>query len=285
MESDSQEAAAELSALLSEDPWPSTVEALRRLQAIYTPLADEFNRRYALLNEQVSALREEASKLEDEIRKLRTGDREVSYEGAAPQASQLKRLLRAELGLASEEVIFLCTVLNIPNHEWQDAVEGLLGQNRFTILVPPAAYNAAMRLMTPPKTACMVLLFGYQSILNNRSARSQPDSWRARWLQSPAACVCGFTPGTGQVRYARRPSFIVRRSLAFVRRNFTDSHLTPRCTAAVYRRARHPRQIESRQACLDEIAAQMQTLNSLDGRLRQLRALTGKSSLINLEHT
>ncbi len=93
-----------------------------------------------------TALREEVSRLEDEIRKLRTGDRDISYESEAPQASHLRRLLRAELGLSSEEVVFLCTVLNIPNKEWQNAVEGILGRNRFTILVPPAHYDAAMQL-------------------------------------------------------------------------------------------------------------------------------------------
>ena len=121
-------------------------QPIRDLQAVYTSQGQEYTRQQALLAEQAANLRSEAAQTEDEIHKLRTGDREVSFESEAPQASRLRRLLRAALGLASEEVVFLCTLLNIPDKEWQDAVEGILGQNRFAILVPPAAYDAAMRL-------------------------------------------------------------------------------------------------------------------------------------------
>src|SRR4029079_6308214 len=76
----------------------------------------------------------------------RTGDREASYEAEAPQAANLRRLLRAELGLGANEVTVLCTLLQIPDPAWQDAVEGVLGPSRFTLLVPPAHYAAAMQL-------------------------------------------------------------------------------------------------------------------------------------------
>ena len=81
----------------------------------------------------------------DEIRKLRTGDREASYEAEAPQAVRLRRLLRAELDLAADEVGLPVHELHVPDEAWQDAVEGVLGHNRFTLLVPPAHYDAAMQ--------------------------------------------------------------------------------------------------------------------------------------------
>jgi uncharacterized protein YPO0396 len=81
------------------------------------------------------------SDLSDEIRKLRTGDREVSFKTEAPQAVRLRELLRAELHLSANEVIFLCSLLQIPTQDWQDAVEGVLGFNRFVLLVPPQHYS------------------------------------------------------------------------------------------------------------------------------------------------
>lgn len=91
-----------------------------------------------------SVLREEAAGLEVEIRKLRTGDRAASYEAEAPEAARLRRWLRAELGLSADEVVFLCTTLQVPDEAWQDAVEGVLGHNRFTLLVPPERYADAV---------------------------------------------------------------------------------------------------------------------------------------------
>ncbi len=119
---------------------------LQNYQSSLETLSQNYSREQIILTEKATSLRDEALRLEDEIRKLRTGDRDVSYESEAPQASHLRRLLRAELGLSSEEVVFLCTVLDIPDKEWQNAVEGILGRNRFTILVPPVHYDAAMRL-------------------------------------------------------------------------------------------------------------------------------------------
>lgn len=123
-----------------------TEHAIRNTQEALTTLGENFAREQTLLNEQVNQLKTEASKLEDEIRKLRTGDRETSYEAEAPNAARLRRILRAELGLGANEVIYLCDVLQIPDPEWQNAVEGLLGFNRFTLIVPPAHYAAAMQL-------------------------------------------------------------------------------------------------------------------------------------------
>jgi uncharacterized protein YPO0396 len=297
LEHDSGAGAEEISALLTADPWPDPIERLYSLQSIYTRLAVEYTRQHALLNEQVSTFREEAGQLEDEIRKLRTGDREVSYESAAPQASRLRRLLRAELGLASEEVLFLCSVLNIPNREWQDAVEGLLGQNRFAILVPPKPYNAAMRLYRDRRHKDGlhgVALLDTEAILENKHAEKppQPDSLANEvFTQHPAArafvdLLLGHTIKCDSLEALRQHRTAITRE-CFVRRNFTDSHLNPQVYGRWFIGERAtPRQIESRQARLDEIAGQMQLLNECDSRLRQLLALTAEKipALINLEH-
>lgn len=73
----------------------------------------------------------------------------------------------------------------------------------------------------------------------------------------------------------------------FVRRNYTDSHLNPQ----IYKRwfigeRAAPRQIESRQQRLDEIAKEMTSLNERDLALRERLALTRDKTrtLIELEH-
>jgi len=72
-----------------------------------------------------------------------------------------------------------------------------------------------------------------------------------------------------------------------VRRNYTDSHLNPQVYGRWFIGERAtPRQIESRQKRLDEIAGEMVTLHKRDSTIRQRIALTSDKSrpLIDLEH-
>ena len=294
---DNQAVPAVLITMLTEDTSRSPEDTLSSLQSVCTTLGAEYARQHALLSEQVSVLRAEAAQLEDEIRKLRTGDREVSYESAAPQASRLRRLLRAELGLSSEEVVFLCTVLNIPNQEWQDAVEGVLGHNRFTILVPPAHYTAAMRLYRNRRQKDGlhgVALLDTETILKNHSERtSEPASLSAEVVTAhPSArafvdLLLGHYVKCDALEDLRPHRTAITRE-CFARRNYTDSHLNPQVYGRWFIGERAtPRQIESRQKRLDEIAGEMLALHQRDSALREYLALTSEKirPLIDLEHT
>lgn len=272
-------------------------QPMRDLQAVYTSLGQEYTRQQALLAEQASNLRSEAAQLEDEIRKLRTGDREVSFESEAPQASRLRRLLRAEFGLSSAEVVFLCTLLNIPDKEWQDAVEGILGQNRFAILVPPAAYAAAMRLYQQRRHQDGlhgVALLDTAAILRHTSGSTPVREVCSLAgevnTDHPAArafvdLLLGHYVKCDTIEALRSHRTAVTRD-CFVRRNYTDSHLNPTVYGRWFIGERAaPRQIESRQKRLDEIASEMVTLQQRDSSLRQRLALTGEKirPLIELE--
>jgi len=73
----------------------------------------------------------------------------------------------------------------------------------------------------------------------------------------------------------------------FVRRNYTDSHLNPNVYGRWFIGERAaPRQIESRQKRLEEIANEMALLQQRDSALRQRLALTSEKirPLIDLEH-
>ncbi len=273
-------------------------QSIRELQAVYTSIGQEYARQQVLLSEQASNLRSEATQLEDEIRKLRTGDREVSFESEAPQASRLRRLLRAELGLSSEEVVFLCTLLDIPDKEWQDAVEGILGHNRFAILVPPAHYAAAMRLYQQRRHKdglYGVALLDTEAILQhatNLTRTKETDSLAGEVnTHHPAArtfvdLLLGHYVKCDTLEALRCHRTAVTRE-CFVRRNYTDSHLNPNIYGRWFIGERAaPRQIESRQKRLDEIASEMVALQQRDSALRQRLALTSDKvrPLIDLEH-
>ena len=122
------------------------VDAIRNTQYVLESLGHTYADQRALLAEKVRGLREEGERLQREIAQLRTGDRDASYEAEAPAAGRLRRLLRAELGLGADEVVYLCQALDVADEAWQDAVEGVLGLARFHLLVPPAHYDAAMRI-------------------------------------------------------------------------------------------------------------------------------------------
>jgi len=267
--------------------------AHRELLPILQSLSNNFSREEILLSQKVGGLRDEGSKLEDEIRKLRTGDRDTSYETESPHSARLRHLLRAELNLGADEVKYLCDELSIPDESWQDAVEGLLGFNRFTLLVPPEHYNAAMKVYHKYKDSIYgATLLDTENILKqNLPARGEEFLCKEVETKNPAArayvdLLLGNYVKCEKMEDLREHRTAVTRE-CFVRRNFTDSHLNPN----VYRRwfigeRAAPRQIEQRQARLDEIAGEMVSLNERTSALRERLVLTRDKMrpFVDLEH-
>jgi uncharacterized protein YPO0396 len=289
---DKLEIPSALDSFLTELTTRKTEHGIRNLQEGLATLGENYSREQTILNEQATQLRAEAARLEDEIRKLRTGDRETSYEAEAPNAARLRRILRAELGLGPNEVVYLCDVLQIPNADWQNAVEGLLGFNRFTLLVPPAHYDDAMQLYRRHKDVIhgaalldteAILRGAYHpeaersgrnvkadkhDTLSSEVATDHPAARRYVNLLLGHYVKCEAIEGLRDYRTA-----ITRE--CFVRRNFTDSHLNPQ----VYKRwfigeRAAPRQIEQREQRMDEIAGELKNLNKRETALRERLALT-----------
>ena len=309
-----------LAIFLSEKESQKTEHAIRNTQESLTALGEQYSREQTLLNEQAAQLKTEAAKLEDEIRKLRTGDREASVKVEAPHTSRLREILRAELGLGANEVVYLCDVLQIPNPEWQNAVEGLLGYNRFTLLVPPAHYDAAMQLYRKYKDMIHgATLLDTESILQHqKEASTQVNTYTGKQgkngtrnipshseaertkhdflssevvTENPAArayvdLLIGNYTKCDTIETLRNFRTAITQE-CFVRRNFTDSHLNPQ----VYKRwfigeRAAPRQIEQRESRIDEIANELKNLNKRETALRERLALTRDKirPLIELEH-
>ena len=268
--------------------------AISNLQSTLETLGYQYTSQKALVEEQARQLRLEAEQLEREIIQLRTGDREASYETEAPQAVRLRRLLRAELGLSADEVVFLCSTLQIPDPAWQDAVEGVLAHSRFTLLVPPAHYTAAMQLYRERRHKDGLhgvgLLDSERILAHANQARPRRSDSLAVEVQSdhPAArafidlLLGGYARCEGLEDLRQHRTAVTRE--CFVRRNYTTSHLNPR----VYRRwfigeRAAPRQIEQRQERLDEIAREMGELNQQSAALGERLALTRDKVRIFLE--
>jgi uncharacterized protein YPO0396 len=275
-------------------PQQSGVDTLRNTQEALTALGERYSREQTILNEQVTQLKTEAARLEDEIRKLRTGDRETSYEAEAPNAARLRRILRAELGLGANEVIYLCDVLQIPNADWQNAIEGLLGLNRFTLLLPPTHYNDGMQLYRKHKDAIHgAALLDTEAILagSHNAPAGKHDTLSSEVItEHPAArafvnLLLGHYVKCDTVEQLRDYRTAITQE-CFVRRNFTDSHINPQ----VYKRwfigeRAAPRQIEQREQRIDEIAGELKDFIKRETALRERLALTGAKirPLVELE--
>ncbi len=274
-----------------------TQRAIRNMQQDLESLGHHYAEQHALLKNQSDQLRQEAKRLQREIVQLRTGDRDVSYEATAPRAARLRRLLRAELSLEANQVIYLCTALHIPDESWQDAVEGVLGRSRFDLLVPPDHYDAAMRLYRQRRHKDDLHGVGLPD--TERILKNTPLALRASPLLAPpplsppvggslatevqtdhpaARALINMLLG-GYVKCDTLEDLRDHRTAitrdCFVRRNYTNRHLNPR----TYRRwfigdRAIPRQIEQREAQLDAIRQELLTLQAQDTALRERLALT-----------
>ncbi len=267
---------------------------LPELQNTLEALGHGYAGQLALVENESRQLRQEAGQIQLDIQRLRTGDRVASYEAEAPQSSRLRRLLRAELGLAADQVVPLYEVLHVPDEAWQNAVEGILGRARFDLLVPPEVYDAAMRLYRQRREKDDLHGVGLpdtERILRHSRAEAgpRPDSLAAEvQTDHPAARAfvdlllrhyvkCDTLEAMREYRTA------VTRD-CFVRRNFTASHMDPRH----YRRwvigeRAIPRQIEQHEEQLTVIGQKLAALQAHDTALRARLALSRDKARLYVE--
>jgi uncharacterized protein YPO0396 len=266
---------------------------IAQLQLDFEALGYRYAERHALLKNQGDQLRQEAEQLQREIVQLRTGDREVSYEAAAPRAARLRRLLRAELGLAADRVIYLCTALRVPDESWQDAVEGILGRSRFDLLVPPEHYDSAMHLYRQRRHKDDLHGVGLPDtdrILENARTAGHESLATEVQTEHPAVRALVDMLLGGYVKCDALEDLRDHRTAVtrdcFVRRNYTSRHLNPRDYRHWFIGERAtPRQIERREERLDAIRQELLELQAQDATLQERLALTRDRvrTLIDLE--
>lgn len=128
-------------------------------------------------------LRERSEVLERELQRLRA-DRRPSY---PPATEQLRELLSPIIG---ERPPLLCELLEIPNERWQNAVEAMLGQRRFTIIVPPRYFAAALAELERARAAEQLYDAGLLDLEKARSeARPAQPGSLAQQVRARAALV------------------------------------------------------------------------------------------------
>ena len=285
---DGLEVPPSLQAFIEEETTRNTQHVIRSTQHALESLGHHYAEQHALLKSQSERLRQEVEQLQRAIAQLRTGDRDVSYETAAPQAARLRRLLRAELGLAAEQVSYLCTALHIPDESWQDAVEGILGRSRFDLLLPPEHYGAAMRVYHQrrhrddlhgvglPDTEHILKeasppVGGIEGGRGNLATEVQTNHPAARALVD---LLLGGYVKCETLEELRDQRTAVTRD-CFVRRNYTSRHLNPRHYRHWFIGDRAiPRQIERREERLAAIRQELLALQAQDTALRERLALT-----------
>jgi uncharacterized protein YPO0396 len=290
LDEDGLDIPASLQTFIETDSAGNLQSPVSDLQHALESLGRHYARQHALLKDQSDQLRQEAEQLEREIVQLRTGDRDVSYAAAAPAAARLRCLLRAELDLEADEVIYLCTALRIPDESWQDGIEGILGRSRFDLLVPPEHYDTAMRLYQQRRLKDDlhgVGLLDTECILRDAPPQSPPHAGGTEGgrladeveTDHPAAralvdMLLGGYVKCDTVEELRDHRTAITRD-CFVRHNYTSRHLDPR----TYRRwfigeRAIPRQIEQREERLDGIHSELLALQARDAALRERLALT-----------
>jgi uncharacterized protein YPO0396 len=261
-------------------PWDAS--RLPPLQTDLQTLGHLYADQMALLQNESRQLRQEAEQLQQEIHKLRTGDRAVGYDTAAPESSRLRRLLRAELGLSADEVIPLYEALHVPDEAWQNAVEGILGRTRFDLLVPPEHYDAAMRLYRQRREKDNLHGVGLPDadriLKNTRPAQANGLAVEVETDHPAARAFVDLLLG-GYVKCDTLEALRDHRTAVtrdcFVRRNFTSSHMDPRHYQRWFIGERAtPRQIEQREEQLTAIGQKLAGLQTRDNALRDRLALT-----------
>ncbi len=268
-----------------------SVNLVEGMQSALESLGHRYAEQHALLKNQSQTLRQEAEGLQREIQRLRTGDRDVSYESAAPQAARLRRLLRAELDLPPDQVVYLCTALEVPDESWQNAVEGVLGRSRFDLLVPPEQYDAAMRLYQQRRHKDGLHGVGLPDAerLLKHGPRARPDSLATEvHTDHPAAralvdLLLGGYVKCDTLEGLREHRTAVTRD-CFVRRTYTSRHLNPRHYRRWFIGQRAlPRQIQEREERLEAIRQELLALQAQDTGLRERLALTRDKVRLYLE--
>ena len=184
-------------------------------------------------------------------------------------------------------MIYLCQALDVADEGWQDAVEGVLGQARFHLLVPPAHYDAAMRIYRSRRFKDDLHGVGLpdgerilRAAREGELRRSRPDSLAAEvQTDHPTArayvdLLLGGTVKCETIEELRDQRQAVTRE-CFVRRQFSTSHLDPRHYRRWFIGGRAiPRQIAEREARLAAIGDELAELAGQHAGLEQRLGLT-----------
>lgn len=125
--------------LVQENELPEQLaQQARNVNSILQEAAGRVRLHRQLLEQERDGLNRRTRELEQEMESLNRQGVSVAY---PDYVEFLRSGLERVIGRHPD---ILCERLEIPDERWQNAVEALLGERRFTIIVPPLDYKAAL---------------------------------------------------------------------------------------------------------------------------------------------
>jgi uncharacterized protein YPO0396 len=136
-----REALAAVDELTDDRPPPDRLpELIDETLPVLESALDRARESQIRIRQQSDELVERGRELEQELERLRSTGR-AAYRR---EVERLRDLLAPLLGARPP---LLCELLEVPDERWQDAVEAMLGARRFTIIVPPRYFDAALKIL------------------------------------------------------------------------------------------------------------------------------------------
>ncbi len=167
-------------ALSSDDPPPAELASLVKA----TILVLDKGLRAAqeelfTLERQTKELRQQGQELERELAHLRENGRTYLRD-----VERVRDLLAPVVGAQPP---LLCELLEIPDERWQDAVEAMLGQRRFTIIVAPERFDACLDILDTARSSERLYDVGLLDLskASHESRPAQPHSLAQQITAAP----------------------------------------------------------------------------------------------------
>jgi uncharacterized protein YPO0396 len=136
-----------ISDLKQEAPLPGELASLvENVMHMLSPALDRAKQRSFAIASELNQRQLRADELQEELKELSTRGASVSY---PKNVEFLRDVLKKTIGSRPD---ILCELLEVPDGRWQNAVEAMLGERRFTIIVPPRYYEAVLLYIESDKT-------------------------------------------------------------------------------------------------------------------------------------
>jgi hypothetical protein len=138
----------------------------------------------AALDAALLRAQERQQQLRQQVKEVRTRGKEVEQrrehvrKGERLYPREVERLRDLLTHMVGERPPLLCEVLEIPDERWQDAVEAMLGTQRFAILVPPRHMETAQRVLEQARLNEHIYDVGLLDVSSatNQKRVARPDS-------------------------------------------------------------------------------------------------------------
>lgn len=167
--------AAALRQLLQNRDYPNLLGQLPVLSDQVAQLGEELADRRRQLKDELAAKEEERKLLARQVEQLKQGIKPFD-----PRLLKLKGAIEDRVEGSNPRIF--CDLLEVTEHQWQDAVEGYLHRQKFYLIISPHCFVPALRVYDEIKSHHNLHSFGVVDIekLLAKKTRPRPDSLAAK---------------------------------------------------------------------------------------------------------